>query len=134
MINDHPDARSLVDQALADFKAHILPLVPKDQRLTGLMIANALGIAARELASHGTTAMASAADVTAAGQAAALMTGAGLPSVSDEQPADTLTRLAGAITAGQLDGAGHQAELRSLLTELTRARVGISNPKLLARG
>ena len=50
MINDDPDARDLVAIALRSFREAILPVVPANQRFTALMIANALGVAERELA------------------------------------------------------------------------------------
>lgn len=49
MRNDDPDAAGLVAIALQAFRDEILPVVPAEQRLTALMIANALGIAGREL-------------------------------------------------------------------------------------
>ena len=55
-MNDQPDARNLIEIARATLNAEILPLLPADRRLTGLMIANALGIAARELAAQKTAA------------------------------------------------------------------------------
>lgn len=126
MINDHPDARSLVEQALADFKAHVLPLIPREQRLTSLMIANALGIASRELA-NGT-----AADQQAADRAGALLASIGETAIAGESAAQTLTRLCAAITAGKLDDIQQTASLRPMLMDLAKARVGISHPKMLA--
>jgi hypothetical protein len=46
---DRPDAAELIAIALARFRDEILSVVPAEQRLTALMIANALGIAGREL-------------------------------------------------------------------------------------
>jgi hypothetical protein len=50
---DRPDAAELIAIALARFRAEILPVVPAEQRLTALMIANALGIAGREQTAPG---------------------------------------------------------------------------------
>jgi hypothetical protein len=50
---DRPDAAELIAVALARFRAEILTVVPAEQRLTALMIANALGIAGRELTAPG---------------------------------------------------------------------------------
>jgi hypothetical protein len=46
---DLPDAAGLIEAARAAFLAEIQPALRDDQRLTGLMIASALAIAAREL-------------------------------------------------------------------------------------
>jgi hypothetical protein len=46
---DHPDAAGLIAAARACFAAEIQPFLRDDLRLTGLMIANALAIAEREL-------------------------------------------------------------------------------------
>ena len=44
-----PDQRDLLDVARSTFVDELLPLLPQDKRLTGLMVANALGIARRML-------------------------------------------------------------------------------------
>jgi hypothetical protein len=49
-MSDQPDAKSLIEIARATLNAEVLPLLPADRRLAGLMVANALGIAARDLA------------------------------------------------------------------------------------
>jgi hypothetical protein len=49
-MTDRPDARQLLEIARAALGADVLPFLPPDKRLAGLMIANALAIAARELA------------------------------------------------------------------------------------
>lgn len=51
-MTDRPDARELLEIARATFMAEVLPLLPPDQRLSALMVANALGIAARELSAE----------------------------------------------------------------------------------
>lgn len=50
-MTDRPDARELLEIARATLAAELLPLLPADKRMTGLMVASALGMAARELAS-----------------------------------------------------------------------------------
>jgi hypothetical protein len=116
MINDEPDAPGLVAIALQTFRDTILPLVPTKQRFEALMIANALSIAERELA----------ADPGAAPSAAV----GGLIGKSGDL--ETLApKLCSAIDAGNFDTPKRQAELRKVLWELTRWRLGISNPRLL---
>ncbi len=119
MINDEPDARALVAIALDSFRAAILPLVPAEQRFTALMIANALATAERELAAGTTAEPALAAAI------------GGLIGEAGDLPA-LAPRLCAAIADGQFDAAEPQAALRRVLFDLTRARLAVSNPKLLA--
>lgn len=49
-MTDRPDAKELLEIARAVLANEILPLLPGDKRMTGLMVASALGMAARELA------------------------------------------------------------------------------------
>ncbi|MCG5241835.1 DUF6285 domain-containing protein [Azospirillum doebereinerae] len=121
MINDEPDARDLVAIALRSFRETILPLVPAEQRFTALMIANALATAERELAAG-----------TSAEPALAAAVGGLLGETGD---LSTLApRLCAAIGEGRFDDDEPQAALRRVLFDLTRARMAVSNPKLLAAG
>jgi hypothetical protein len=119
MINDDPGARDLVAIALRSFREAILPVVPADQRFIALMIANALGVAERELAAG-----------TAAEPALAAAVG-GLLGEAGDLPA-LLPRLCAAIDAGRFDAPDRQAALRAVLKEITLARLAVSNPKRLA--
>ncbi|BAI74892.1 hypothetical protein AZL_b02290 (plasmid) [Azospirillum sp. B510] len=119
MINDDPDARSLIAIALDSFRETILPLVPAERRFTALMIANALATAERELAAGTTAEPALAAAI------------GGLLGETGELP--VLARhLCAAIVDGRFDAAGPQAALRRVLFDLTAARLAVSNPKALA--
>jgi hypothetical protein len=102
MINDEPDARGLVSIALRTFRDSVLPAVPAERRFEALMIANALGIAERELAAK--------------------------PDAAQEA---RIPQLCSDIDAGAYDAPERQADLRKVLWELTRARLAISNPRLL---
>jgi hypothetical protein len=102
MINDEPDARGLVSIALRTFRDSVLPAVPAERRFEALMIANALGIAERELAAKPDTALEA-----------------------------RIPQLCSDIDAGAYDASERQAELRKVLWELTRARLALSNPRLL---
>ncbi len=119
MINDDPGARDLVAIALRSFREAILPVIPADQRFTALMIANALGMAERELA-------AGASDEPALAAAVRTLLGeqGDLPVL--------LPRLCTAIDAGHFDAPDRQAALRAVLADITRARLAVSNPKRLA--
>jgi hypothetical protein len=102
MINDEPDARGLVSIALRTFRDSVLPVVPTERRFEALMIANALGIAERELTAKPDAALKA-----------------------------QIPQLCRDIDAGAYDTPERQADLRNLLWELTRARLAISNPRLL---
>jgi len=118
MINDEPTARDLLAIALRSFRETILPVVPAEQRFAALMIANALGVAERELAAGDTAEPALAAAI------GALIGEAGdLPALAP--------RLCAAIEAGGFDDPARQAALRRVLGDLTRARLAVSNPKQL---
>jgi hypothetical protein len=118
MINDEPDARGLVAIALQTFRDSILPGVPAERRFEALMIANALSIAERELAA-------------APGPALAAVGGL----IGESGDLEVLApRLCEAIDAGAFDTPERQAELRKALRELTRARLSVSNPRLLDSG
>jgi hypothetical protein len=117
MINDEPDAHGLVTIALQTFRDSILPTVPAERRFEALMIANALSIAERELAA-----------APELGLAAAI---GGL--IGESGSLETVApRLCAAIDAGAFDTAERQGELRKVLWELTRARLSVSNPRLMA--
>lgn len=49
-MTDRPDAKELLEIARAALASELLPFLPPDKRLTGLMVASALAMAARELA------------------------------------------------------------------------------------
>ena len=116
MINDEPDARGLVTIALQTFRDSILPVVPAERRFEALMIANALSIAERELAAEPEPALAAAIG--------------GL--IGETGDLETVApRLCAAIDAGDFDAPERQADLRKTLWELTRARLSVSNPRLI---
>ncbi len=134
MINDDPDARGLIAIALRAFRDTILPLVPADQRFTALMIANALGLAERELATGDTAEPALASAI--AGLIDRSIDGGLIDQQSldgrKEGLAERLPALCAAIEAGRFDGPDDTVALRAVLMDLTRARLAVSNPKRLA--
>lgn len=122
-----PHAPELLAAARAALAAEILPALPAALRYTGLMVANALAIAERELIAGDTAAEAERARLRRL-----------LAERSDPAGTETLAaalarynrRLAGDIRAGRFDG-----ELRSELLEhlrrSTEEKLAISNPKAL---
>ncbi|CBS88775.1 DUF6285 domain-containing protein [Azospirillum lipoferum] len=119
MINDDSKAGDLVAIALRSFRESILPVIPADQRFTALMIANALGVAERELAAGGK------ADAELADAVGKLIDAKG-------DLRALLPRLCTDIDAGRFDSPERQQALRAVLKDITRARLAVSNPKRLA--
>lgn len=119
MINDDPKAGDLVAIALRSFREAILPVIPADQRFTALMIANALGMAERELAAGGK------ADAALADAVGKLIDAKG-------DLRALLPRLCIDIDVGRFDSPERQEALRAVLKDITRARLAVSNPKRLA--
>lgn len=126
-MNDLPHAADLLKTAREAVTAEILPALPEALRYTGLMVANAIAIAERELA---------------AGDAAARAECERLQELSSERfeplAADTLTDalarynrlLAGDIRAGRFDGKERGALLEHL-RRTTEEKLAVSNPKAL---
>ena len=100
----------------------VLPHVPDGQRYQTLMVANALGIAARELASG-------AQDRAALAQAMARLAGDG-DGDGDGDAATVRRRLAAAIRSGALDD---EPALVPLLRREVKAALAVANPKYLKR-
>lgn len=126
---DRPDGNLLLDVARRVLLEELLPLLPEDRRLDGLMIANAMGIAARELEAGATPLR------EALGRLAAIYREPVPAELPDAEASDMLMRLnrrlAADIRAGVFDsGAKHDA-LLAHLEATTRARLAITNPKIL---
>ena len=126
-MNDPPTARELLGTVRDAFKAEILPALPEALRYTGLMIANALAIAQREME---------------AGDAPARAEHERLCKLLSEAPqalagealyralAVYNQRLSRDIRAGRFDGAERAAMLEHLL-RTTEEKLAVSNPKAL---
>jgi hypothetical protein len=116
---ERPHAPELLEVARATLLAEILPALPEAQRLAARMVANAIGIAAREAALDG------------AARAALLARAAALTGAS----ADPLRTLAAAIREGAFDpGTPRHREAAALLDDLARLRCSVSAPKALGGG
>jgi len=128
---DRPDGAKLLAEARRTLLETLLPLLPADRRYDGLMIANAMAIAARELAEQGRGARDMLAELMA------LLPPPDASDVSQTPPPELLTRLeahlAHDIRGGLYDADDDRraAVARYLLTA-TRARLRLSNPKLVA--
>ena len=115
-MRDRPDAASLLDQARQTLLQEVLDLLPADRRYPALMVANAMAIAAREIAQ---------------GPDAETAERVALRSLFDADGDVTALdrRLVDEIRAGDHDGT---AVVHRLLRESVRRRLRIGNPKALA--
>ncbi len=121
-MSDIPDAANLLATARKLLLAELLPALPEDLRYAGLMVANAMAIAARE---HDQDAEALRAE--AAGLRELLATA----SPVDGDIAALRRALAAAIRAGAFDSPAQQAALIAHLARSSADRTAISNPKAL---
>ncbi|MGQ9367249.1 DUF6285 domain-containing protein [Azospirillum sp. ST 5-10] len=126
-MKNSPDAGELLAAALDAFRTEVLPTVPAERRYAALMIANALAIARRELdgldsAGH---AMLAAMASLVGDDADQTLSGSAL-----QERVDALQRrLCADIAAGVYDT--DVANLMDCLEATLRARLAITNPKLL---
>jgi Domain of unknown function (DUF6285) len=125
---DRPTGAELLTEARRTLLELLLPLLPADRRYEGLMVANAMAIAARELVG--------ADNLRKAVDALASLVGA---APIDDAPARQLRRLEGQlardIRAGVYDAPGSRRDAaRRYLREVTIARLRLSNPKALGEG
>jgi hypothetical protein len=127
---EKPDAADLLAIARQTFLESLLPHVPEDKRYAGLMLANAMAIARREIA---------AGDESCRRELAALVDlyGEAPPPAADaaavrEALEGYAQRLVADIRAGRFDRPEKQRiALRVLLFETTLQRLRINNPKHL---
>lgn len=115
-MREHPDGAELLAIAREVLRKELLPLLPKDKAYEALMIANAMGIAERQLQVGSVPQAKEWAEL-----AAFLGKDGDLPSLTRE--------FAQCIRAGELDA---NAEAQALLRESVLQRVRESAPKSLA--
>jgi hypothetical protein len=123
---DRPDGAALLAEARRTLLELLLPHLPAERRYDGLMVANAMAIAGREL---------DAGEQALRETLAALAAVLSLPEDA-APPRQRLTeleaRLAADIRVGRYDAEGSAREsIRGYLRAATVARVRLSNPKLL---
>jgi len=115
-----PSAADLIEIARAAIVADLVPALPDERRYAALMAANALAIAARDLAAP--------ADDGGETASIAVLLGAE-PAGSREGNA----RLAARIREGAFDEGEPRAKLLAYLRAATAARLAVSNPRALKR-
>lgn len=127
-MNNRPNARQLLAIARATFTAKILPALPEKLRYSGLMIANALAIARRELEAGDALLRAEHERLRSLfSEGSRELTDAALPAAL----ADYNRRLADEIRAGRFDKE-ERAVLLEHLRKTTEEKLGVSNPKALS--
>ena len=130
MSADRPTGAELLAAARRTLLEELIELLPAERRYDGLMVANAMAIAARELAAADAPARAALAGVAA-------LYGETMESGPDAAEVERALsgldrRLAADIRAGAFDAAGARRDaLVALLRAVTLARLEISNPKAL---
>lgn len=121
-MRDRPLAGELLAAARSLLRDELLPLLPPERRLDGLMVANAMAIAARQIATG---------DVPQAEERQSLQALLGSPA---EDLVELNRELASRIRAGSLGIGGADADHVHLhLLRVAADRVAESNPKALAR-
>jgi len=121
-MRDHPFGGELLAIARKTFAEEVLPALPADRRLAGLMVANALGILGRELEDGEEPEWRMVADLVTFYRAEA--------SAADAR--EMAARLAGDLRSGAFrDDPARLAEVHCILETHARARVAESNPKYL---
>jgi hypothetical protein len=121
-----PGAADLLDIARATILAEIAPALPEPQRYAALMAANALAIAARDLAAPHT---ASEEIARIAGLLDDWLPGGDV----DADLREGTSRLAARIREGRFDEGEARVRLLAFLRDTTASRLAVSNPKALGR-
>jgi hypothetical protein len=126
-MNTGPDAAELLRVARKLLREDLMEAVPSERRYEALMVANAMAIAARELAAGDADLREELAMLTELyGEKIVAESGSG----PEEKVAALNRRLAKDIRNGEMDGACAQG-VRALLRAQVIARLRISNPKHL---
>jgi AcrR family transcriptional regulator len=125
-MTDNPDGAALLEEARRTLLEVLLPLVPPERRYDGLMVANAMAIAARE-AAQGDAALREVVQ-----QLSALFPAASAGEDPRAHLRELEARLAGEIRAGLCDAPGVRRDAVSdYLRRSVIARARVSNPKAL---
>jgi hypothetical protein len=126
-MTDKPDGAALLEEARRTLLETLLPLLPPERRYDGLMIANAMAIAAREAGQGDAPGRESV-------KLLAPLFPASAPSENLRAQLQELeTRLASEIRAGLCDAPGPRRDaIRDYLRRAATARVRVNNPKALA--
>jgi hypothetical protein len=130
-MHDMPSASQLILLARSELMSKVLPNLPEDLRYEARMIANAMAIADREW--HETDRLRVALPALLARALHPTARGLGMATAEVVEPDEAaLMRLVMQIRAGEYNQQGTaQSALLTFLREFTRARLAVSNPKVL---
>ena len=121
-----PDAAALLGTARATLMSELLPAIPAEQRYTALMVANAMGIAAREIS------LGPQARVREIERLRPLAAQDVAPSAAADDDVHALRRaVCAAIRDGRFDDDAHAATLHDALLAIAVDRLAISDPKAI---
>ena len=125
-MSDKPDGAALLEEARRTLVEILLPLLPSERRYDGLMVANAMAVAARE-AGQGDAPLREAVQ-----RLSALFPAAATNENLRAQLLELEARLASEIRAGLCDAPGPRRDaIRDCLRRSVTARARVSNPKAL---
>jgi hypothetical protein len=127
-MGERPEAAELLEEARRTLLELLLPLLPQERRYDGLMVANAMAIAAREARQGGDPLR------EAVERLATLLNAPGGADGLSQDLRATLqeleSRLVQELRRGVYDGPGPRRDaVRSYLRASTESRVRVSNPK-----
>lgn len=126
-MNSRPNATELLAIVRETFTAEVLPVLPERLRYTGLMIANALAIARREVETGEGPLRAEYERLCTLLSEPPRELGSGMLAAA---VADYNRRLARDIRSGRLEEGGSKVLLKHL-RRTTEAKLAVSNPKAL---
>jgi len=119
-----PDAAALLGTARATLTSELLPAIPAEQRYTALMVANAMGIAAREIS------LGPQARVREIERLRPLAAQDVAPSAAADDDVHALRRaVCAAIRDGRFDDDAHASTLHDALLSIAVDRLAVSDPK-----
>jgi len=130
-MTDISDAADLIATAHEALLSELLPVLPKERRYLGLMIANAMAIAEREHRLGSDTARSEAARLRHVLSAGGSLVASSATAASCPDLTALRRTIAAAIRAGHFDDRASECRLVAELLRTAADRVAISNPKAL---
>lgn len=133
-MREPPTGDQLLEAALGLLRDEVLPALPTDKRRAALMIANAMGIAMRQLRNGDAAEQQELAALERILLAQPGPDANPVPSDAQDRLLDLNRRLCLAIRQGQADSVETNDSVREHLLRVARHRVAESNPKYLSGG
>lgn len=133
-MRDQPRGEDLLASAEALLRDELLPALPADKRQAGLMIARALGIAARQLSNGEAPERQELASLARLLESPGDIAPADQPAALCDQLQRANRQLGRLIRSGAADVGASRAQIAQHLLEVARQRVAESNPRYLQDG